>query len=128
MCHYKGIVRNTNNKLEETEAVTAEDHFFHDRYVSFDGNNKSYQNDKHCVMMDGEIYNHSQLRKIIQDDELGAGTSHAELVAALFIKYKQDAFKYLRGKFSIVIWDKKDNVLYVARDPFGIKRSEERRV
>src|SRR5699024_6372975 len=47
--------------------------------------------------------------------------TETEVIAVLFAKYKESAFSYLRGMFSILIWDKETKTLYGARDPFGIK-------
>lgn len=82
----------------------------------------SYDNDKIWLVFNGEIYNYVELRDELKQDGYSFSTeSDTEVIAALFSKYKEDAFQYLRGMYSILVWDKDDKTLYGARDPFGIK-------
>ncbi|WP_440896660.1 asparagine synthase (glutamine-hydrolyzing) [Amphibacillus sp. Q70] len=82
----------------------------------------SYQNGQIRMIFNGEIYNYKELRAdLLEDGYLFDTESDTEVIAALFAKYKGEAFSYLRGMFGIMIWDKQDETLYGARDPFGIK-------
>ncbi len=82
----------------------------------------SYQENRIWMVFNGEIYNYRELRAELMEEGYSFQTeSDTEVIAALFAKYKQDAFSYLRGMFAIMIWDKQEETLYGARDPFGIK-------
>ncbi len=82
----------------------------------------SYQDNRIWMVFNGEIYNYRELRAELMEEGYSFQTeSDTEVIAALFAKYKQDAFFYLRGMFAIMIWDKQEETLYGARDPFGIK-------
>lgn len=82
----------------------------------------SYQDGQIWMIFNGEIYNYKELRADLLKEGYTFNTeSDTEVIAALFAKYKEKAFSYLRGMFGIMIWDKQEETLYGARDPFGIK-------
>ncbi|EQB9249343.1 asparagine synthase (glutamine-hydrolyzing), partial [Listeria monocytogenes] len=47
--------------------------------------------------------------------------SDTEVIIATYAKYKEKTAERLRGMFGFVIWDKQEELVYGARDPFGIK-------
>ncbi|MDY7043289.1 MULTISPECIES: asparagine synthase (glutamine-hydrolyzing) [unclassified Virgibacillus] len=111
-----------------------EEQYYFDSYVSFgfrrlsiidieSGTQPLSYNDKQIWMVfNGEIYNYLELRQdLIKEGYHFDTDSDTEVIAALFVKYREEAFKYLRGMFSILIWDKERKEFYGARDPFGIK-------
>ncbi|GIO24187.1 asparagine synthase (glutamine-hydrolyzing) [Oceanobacillus sp. J11TS1] len=82
----------------------------------------SYQDDQIWLVFNGEIYNYKELRADLMEEGYTFKTeSDTEVIAALFAKYKEEAFSHLRGMFGIMVWDKTTETLYGARDPFGIK-------
>ncbi|HLR09528.1 MAG TPA: asparagine synthase (glutamine-hydrolyzing) [Bacillota bacterium] len=99
---------------------------FDDEYVSFELENNHqplrYADESVCVVLNGTIYNDNDLRHDLYEKgyEL-TSDSPAEVIAALFSKHRENVFRYLRGMFAILIWDKREKTLYGARDPFGIK-------
>ncbi|WP_042222576.1 asparagine synthase (glutamine-hydrolyzing) [Oceanobacillus manasiensis] len=147
MCGFVGIFSNQESRLydeevnllkERTRLIThrgpddegyfAEDGvFFGFRRLSIidieSGNQPlSYQDDQIWMIFNGEIYNYKELRADLMEEGYVFNTeSDTEVIAALFAKYKQEAFSYLRGMFGIMIWDKQEETLFGARDPFGIK-------
>lgn len=147
MCGFIGMIRN-NPSIPNEESMNAfknqndiithrgpdDEGYFHDDYVSFGfrrlsiidldsgGQPLSYDNDKLWLIFNGEIYNYVELRKELADEGYEFATeSDTEVIAALFSKHKENAFQYLRGMFSILVWDKENETFYGARDPFGIK-------
>jgi len=147
MCGFIGIVHNNPstpneekvNVLKKQNNIIAhrgpdDEGYFHDEYVSFgfrrlsiiDVDNGaqplSYNNDKLWLVFNGEIYNYVELRQSLLDEGYEFATeSDTEVIAALFTKHKENAFRYLRGMFSVLVWDKENETFYGARDPFGIK-------
>ncbi|WP_077330225.1 asparagine synthase (glutamine-hydrolyzing) [Virgibacillus siamensis] len=147
MCGFIGILRNkpvemNANQLNEfenqnniiTHRGPDDEGYYHDDYVSFGFRRLSiidiesgqqplsYDDDKIWLIFNGEIYNYVELREdLLKEGYTFATESDTEVIAALFSKHKEDAFQYLRGMFSIIIWDKEKETLYGARDPFGIK-------
>ncbi|MGP4072961.1 asparagine synthase (glutamine-hydrolyzing) [Piscibacillus sp. B03] len=82
----------------------------------------SYEDQRYWMVFNGEIYNYVELRKDLLEEGYDFSTeSDSEVILALFKKYRGEAFKRLRGMFGILIWDKQEQELFGARDPFGIK-------
>ena len=72
----------------------------------------------HCVF-NGEIYNY---RRLIERFQLRVRTScDGEIIPQLWAKLGVAALAELRGMFSIALVDSLRELLYLARDPFGIK-------
>src|SRR5690625_3028921 len=128
MCDYTCIVHNNGNPNRDHEIE--EQYLFHDDYVTFISNElssvhqkvMSYNNEDIFLVYDGEIYNKDELYYQLakENSELIVETD-GELIKEIFMKHKENLFQYLRGKFSIIIWDKNTQTLYGARDQFGIK-------
>ncbi|TFJ92818.1 asparagine synthase (glutamine-hydrolyzing) [Lentibacillus salicampi] len=147
MCGFIGMIRNhpitPNNQKQDyfkkqnnmvTHRGPDDEGYYHDDYVSFgfrrlsiidiDSGQQplSYDDDKFWLIFNGEIYNYVELRNDLLEQGFHFATeSDTEVIAALFAKHKEQAFRYLRGMFSILVWDKENETLYGARDPFGIK-------
>ncbi|WP_332632441.1 asparagine synthase (glutamine-hydrolyzing) [Halalkalibacter flavus] len=82
----------------------------------------SFENERYWMVFNGEIYNYQELRKTLKNIGYTFQTSSdSETILALFSHKKEEAFSDLRGMFAILIWDKKEQTMYGARDPFGIK-------
>lgn len=82
----------------------------------------TYENERYWIIFNGEIYNYVELREeLIQEGLKFATSSDTEVIIALYSHLKEKAVEKLRGMFAFVIWDKQEQSLYGARDPFGIK-------
>lgn len=72
------------------------------------------------VTYNGEIYNFVELRA-----ELGAEnfrtTSDTEVILQAYRKWGPDCVQHFRGMFAFALWDEAHQVLFCARDRFGIK-------
>lgn len=74
------------------------------------------------LTFNGEIYNHQELREILQEKGFQfASQSDTEVILHGYEAWGTDLLSKLRGMFAFVIWDKEKQVLFGARDPFGIK-------
>jgi asparagine synthase (glutamine-hydrolysing) len=72
----------------------------------------------HCVF-NGEIYNH---RRLVDRFQLPVRTAcDGEIIPLLWAKLGVAALTELRGMFAIALVDSWQGLLYLARDPFGIK-------
>jgi asparagine synthase (glutamine-hydrolysing) len=72
----------------------------------------------HCVF-NGEIYNYRQL---ISQYQLQVHTGcDGEIIPELWAKFGPACLAEFRGMFAIALVDTLEEVLYLARDPFGIK-------
>ena len=82
----------------------------------------TYENERYWIIFNGEVYNYVELREELVNEGLTFATSSdTEVIIALYSHVKEKAVESLRGMFSFVIWDKQEQSLYGARDPFGIK-------
>jgi asparagine synthase (glutamine-hydrolysing) len=72
------------------------------------------------ISFNGEIYNVAQLRSWVPSYPF-KGTSDTEVILALYLKFGQKMLEYLRGMFAFAIWDDREQGLFLARDPYGIK-------
>ncbi len=74
------------------------------------------------MVFNGEIYNYKQLRvQLEQKGHRFKTQTDTEVIVHLYEEYGQACLQYLRGMFSFAVWDKKEQRLFAARDPFGIK-------
>lgn len=111
-----------------------DDGYYHDEHVGFGfrrlsiidvengGQPLSYEDDSYWIIFNGEIYNYIELKdELISKGYEFKTDSDTEVLLATYRHYKQEAASKLRGMFAFLIWDKKEQLLYGARDPFGIK-------
>ncbi|MBL4951893.1 asparagine synthase (glutamine-hydrolyzing) [Neobacillus sp. OS1-32] len=82
----------------------------------------TYENERYWIIFNGEIYNYVELREeLLKAGLTFATSSDTEVIIALYSHLGEKAVEKLRGMFAFVIWDKQEQILYGARDPFGIK-------
>lgn len=76
------------------------------------------------LTFNGEIYNVNLLRKQIKEKNPGiqfAGTSDTEVILCLYQMFGfSQMLEMLNGMFAIVLYDCREEKLYIARDRFGI--------
>ena len=72
------------------------------------------------VLLDGFIDNPSSLRLALGEGPAAQmEPDQAGLLARLFHRYGVDAFPRLSGRFSLAVWDTREERLVLARDPWG---------
>jgi asparagine synthase (glutamine-hydrolysing) len=96
----------------------------HTRLKVIDIDNRSNQpfwsqNKRYVMLYNGEIYNYKELAK--EYNITTKTSSDTEILLELYSILGYQMLKKLNGMFSIVIYDKKNNDLFVARDRLGIK-------
>lgn len=74
-----------------------------------------------CVVVNGEIYNHRELREGLLSDYEFSSESDSEVVLHLYRKFGVAGFKHLNGMFAVALYDKGRQQLVLARDRLGIK-------
>lgn len=74
------------------------------------------------VVVNGMIYNFRELRKELEaKGHHFKSKSDSEVVVHLYEEYGEDCIPILRGMFALAIWDKKREILVLARDRIGQK-------
>ena len=80
------------------------------------------ETDDIVVTFNGEIYNYQSLREeLINKGHIFKNDSDTEVLLHAYEEYGEDMLNQLRGMFAFVIWDSKKELLFGARDFFGIK-------
>ncbi len=75
-----------------------------------------------AVAMNGEIYNHLELRELlIQRGYSYKGSSDTETVLNGYLEWGDALFPKLNGIFSLAIYNRKEGKVLLARDRFGVK-------
>lgn len=74
------------------------------------------------IAFNGEIYDYARLRAELEGDgfEFRSDTD-TEVVLNLWLQRGRAALEELNGMYGLAIWDTRDGVLTLARDPAGIK-------
>jgi asparagine synthase (glutamine-hydrolysing) len=82
----------------------------------------TYEDERYWIIFNGEVYNYLELREELLKEGLQFATnSDTEVIIALYSHLKEKAVEKLRGMFAFTIWDKQEQTVFGARDPFGIK-------
>jgi asparagine synthase (glutamine-hydrolysing) len=79
-------------------------------------------NNRYTIVHNGEIYNHVELRKTLQQAGYAFRTqSDTEVILAAYDCWKDRCLQQFEGMFAFAIWDEKEQLLFAARDRFGEK-------
>ncbi|WP_017380438.1 asparagine synthase (glutamine-hydrolyzing) [Paenisporosarcina sp. TG-14] len=142
MCGFTGFIGETKNSSEVLEKMM--DTIIHrgpDSSGMFTENNAAlgfrrlsiidlesgsqplYNEDESCVLIfNGEIYNFMQLREeLIAKGHVFVSHTDSEVLIHGYEEFGEKLVEKLRGMFAFVIWDRKNEKMFAARDMFGIK-------
>ena len=88
-----------------------------------EGDQPMFNEDKSLVLtFNGEIYNFKELRaELLEKGHTFANNSDSEVLLHGYEEWGEEMVTRLRGMFAFVIFNRKDNSLFAARDMFGIK-------
>ena len=74
------------------------------------------------LVFNGEIYNYQELRQqLLEAGHSFSTQGDSEVLLHGYEEWGDRLPEHLRGMFAFAIWDEKNERLYAARDPFGIK-------
>ena len=102
-------------------------HFYHFRLAILDLENSSQPMEDHSgqymILFNGLIYNFKELKKILLDYgcKFRNKNSDTEVLLESYKLWDENCLSKLNGMFAFVIFDKKNNKLFCARDRFGEK-------
>ncbi len=75
-----------------------------------------------CIVFNGEIFNYKSLTQTLIKKGYQFDTqSDTETILHAWEEWGEDCVHQLRGMFAFVIWDKKKNTVFLARDRLGVK-------
>lgn len=91
--------------------------------ISEAGTQPMFNEDGSIVLVfNGEIYNYQDIKKeLLKAGHTFKTNTDSEVLIHGYEQYGTDLLNRLRGMFSFVIWDKNKQLLFGARDYFGIK-------
>ncbi|MEZ9454393.1 asparagine synthase B [Vibrio splendidus] len=78
------------------------------------------QDKKHILAVNGEIYNHKELRARYEDKYQFQTDSDCEVILALYKEMGADLLEELNGIFAFVLYDEEKDEYLVGRDHIGI--------
>lgn len=82
----------------------------------------TYEKGRYVVTYNGEIYNYQEIKKELESlGYLFETHSDTEVLLAAYAQWKEKALDRFDGMFAFAIWDKKEKILFAARDRFGEK-------
>ncbi len=74
------------------------------------------------AVVNGEFYDYKKIRSSDACKGYPFRTeSDSEIILALYAKYGIQCVDYLNGEFSFIVWDEEKNIIFSARDRFGVK-------
>ena len=96
--------------------------FFHTRLAIQDirEGHQPFFYKNYLIIFNGEIYNHLELRNLLKEFNFKT-LSDTETLLYLYIKFKEEMFKYIDGMFAFCIYDTNKKELFLARDRAGKK-------
>lgn len=73
------------------------------------------------LIFNGEIYNYLELKKELQSRFTFKTQSDTEVLLYAYLTWGEKCLDKCNGMFSFAIWNKKEHILFAARDRFGVK-------
>lgn len=74
------------------------------------------------IIFNGEIYNFQEIKKELEAKGcVFKSKTDTEVIFLGFQEWGVKVFEKLNGIFALAIWDRKNETLYLARDPYGVK-------
>lgn len=107
---------------EQNGCTTDNIYFYHLRLSILDiatGGQPMHLNDRYTIIFNGEIYNHTEIRKQLQ--LVCKTASDTETLLLLYQKYGAEMLQYLDGMFAFALYDRVEKKMFIARDRAGKK-------
>jgi asparagine synthase (glutamine-hydrolysing) len=78
--------------------------------------------DRYTIIHNGEVYNYIELKEELAKKNYSFRTqTDTEVIVAAYDCWKDDCVTHFDGMFAFAIWDRRDKILFAARDRFGEK-------
>lgn len=91
--------------------------------IDLNSGNQPMMSDRYSLSYNGEIFNYKELRQEMESQFCVQfkTTCDTEVVLKAFEVYGPDALKKFNGQFALLLWDRKEKKLLIARDRYGIR-------
>ena len=89
--------------------------------IDLEGGNQPFKKENRTIVFNGEIYNYKELRTELRKSNKFITNSDTEVLLTSYINYGEKCLDKLRGMFTFIIYDEVRNIIFGARDHFGIK-------
>ena len=132
--YYSNILKEMNSTLskrgpdEEGYYLNNNVCMAHKRLIVIDPNGgkqpmiENYSFGDYVIVYNGQIYNTKELKDVlISNGFTFNGHCDTEILLKSYIHYGTDVVNHLNGIFAFVIWDCKNNSVFLARDHLGVK-------
>jgi asparagine synthase (glutamine-hydrolysing) len=78
--------------------------------------------ERYTIVYNGEIYNYKEIKKELENKGHHFNSqSDTEVILAAYAEWGANCLQHFDGMFAFAIWDKKEQMLFAARDRFGVK-------
>ncbi len=140
MCGIAGIISKNNNSIIDdclqriAHRGPDDNGTFQDNFIalgqrrlsiqdlSSNGHQPMFTQDKrYCIIFNGEIYNHWEIRKLLEAKYTFKSRSDTETLLYGFVEFGEEIFSQLNGIFAFVIYDTFTHDCFIVRDQFGVK-------
>lgn len=79
-------------------------------------------NSTYTIVYNGELYNTEDVRKTLKDNGFSFSSySDTEVLLVAYIFWGEECVKHINGIYAFGVWSEKDQKLFLARDPLGVK-------
>ena len=89
--------------------------------IDLECGNQPFKKENRTIIFNGEIYNHNELREELNKNNEFTTNSDTEVLLTSYINYEEKCLDKLRGMFAFIIYDEVKDIVFGARDHFGIK-------
>ena len=91
--------------------------------IDVDGGSQPLRNEDGSLVaaVNGEVYNHRELRRHLREDHVFRSRSDSEIVVHLFEELGRSFLELLNGMYAVLVWNPSERRLLLARDRLGIK-------
>jgi len=79
-------------------------------------------NNTYTIVYNGELYNTEDVRKVLKEKGFSFSSySDTEVLLVAYIFWGEECVKHINGIYAFGVWNEKEEKLFLARDPLGVK-------
>lgn len=83
---------------------------------------KKIGDNTYTIVYNGELYNTEEVRKILKENGFSFSSySDTEVLLVAYIFWGEECVKHVNGIYAFGVWNERQQKLFLARDPLGVK-------